>query len=165
MPTTSTTIPDNPLSSPGIAAVHFCFLMLLAACFAAPAYAGQVVLDVGHSIKAPGATSASGVSEFYHNQALAYDVSGMLTMLQVSHSLVGYEGKADVLTDRTKQAAGAALFVSLHHDSIQPQFMARATEFSGYSLLGLTRNSGFESFACMGNMRPTGGLPCLVNVI
>jgi N-acetylmuramoyl-L-alanine amidase len=129
--------------------VRLLSFLLLAVFFVLPVHAGQVVLDVGHSLKAPGATSASGVSEFYHNQALAYDVSGMLTMLQVPHRLVGYEGKADVLTDRTRQAAGAALFVSLHHDSIQPQFMARATDFSGYSLF-VSRKNRFskQSLAC-----------------
>ncbi len=39
-----------------------------------------------------------------------------------------------LLYDRTAAAVGADFFVSIHHDSVKPEYMPVAASFSGYSL-------------------------------
>jgi N-acetylmuramoyl-L-alanine amidase len=130
---------------------------LLIACMAGSVWAKPpatqpikpVFLDVGHSHKAPGVTAASGVSEFFYNQALAKHVSALLMQRSIPHSIVGLAGDADVLTDRTAAAVSAGLFISLHHDSVQAHYLKRVHDFSGYSLF-VSRKNRFskQSLAC-----------------
>src|SRR5262249_52847598 len=50
---------------------------------------------------------------------------------------------------RPREAKGAALFVSIHHDSVKERMLPRAQEFSGFSLF-VSRENGFpaRSLAC-----------------
>ena len=54
-----------------------------------------------------------------------------------------------VLHARTRQAAGAQLFVSLHHDSVKQRYLAEARKFSGFSLFVSRLNPAPDkSLAC-----------------
>ena len=107
----------------------------------------KIALDVGHDLTHPGATSARGNTEFSYNLALAQLT---LTTLQsagfTSAFLIGQSGAPIRLAQRSglATAAGAALFISLHHDSVQKQYFTtwhvdgRALPYSdayrGYSI-------------------------------
>jgi len=54
-----------------------------------------------------------------------------------------------VLHHRTRDAKGADLFVSIHHDSVQERLLPQADRFSGFSLFISKRNpEAQKSLAC-----------------
>lgn len=97
-----------------------------------PAYANTptVAIDVGHQ-PGRGARGASGTTEFVFNQRFADQLARELlaAKVPVKRIPVGL-----TLAQRGAAAEGAALLISIHHDSVQPQYRARAADFSGYSL-------------------------------
>ncbi|MDC6177145.1 N-acetylmuramoyl-L-alanine amidase [Ralstonia solanacearum] len=99
-----------------------------------------VAVDVGHSLAKAGSTSASGKSEFEYNQALAREVIVELTAAGIETQSIGMKGEMDVLTARTAAAKKADLFLSIHHDSVQPQFLSMADRFSGYGVFVSRKN-------------------------
>lgn len=128
---------------------------------ASGAGAPLVAVDVGHSLSRPGATSARGIPEFRFNQSLAQEVAAALQRRGLRALLIGEQGDADSLVSRTAAAtaAGADLLLSVHHDSVQPQYLQSwqvdgleqryADRFSGFSLLVSRRNpSSQQSLAC-----------------
>ncbi|TDR82857.1 N-acetylmuramoyl-L-alanine amidase family protein [Paludibacterium purpuratum] len=128
-------------------------LLLFALCWRAPpAYAdapAQVAIDVGHSLAAPGAKSASGETEFSFNLRQAQWLQQALTHDGIGTRLIGAAGDMVRLTDRTAQASQAKLFVSVHHDSVQPQYLPEADRFHGYSVF-VSRKNPYpdQSLAC-----------------
>jgi N-acetylmuramoyl-L-alanine amidase len=86
----------------------------------------KVALDVGHTLSQPGATSATGVTEFVYNQRLALAVADALRRGGIATVVIGGDGGPMPLLNRPRlaQAAGASLFLSLHHDSVQPQYLS-----------------------------------------
>ncbi|MDP5008489.1 MAG: N-acetylmuramoyl-L-alanine amidase [Glaciimonas sp.] len=100
----------------------------------------KIAIDVGHSLKRPGSTSASGIAEFTFNRALALRLTPKLQALGMQPLLIGDRGDMDVLQQRTKLAQNQQLFISLHHDSIQPHYLPQAEKFSGYSLFVSRKN-------------------------
>lgn len=85
--------------------------------------AGNVALDAGHTDKVTGATSARGVSERIFNVKLAREVERALT----GFGLQVVRVPAGSLADRAEAASRAALFVSIHHDSVQEKFLEKWT--------------------------------------
>ena len=116
----------------------------------APANAASIAVDVGHYHEAPGATSARGVTEFEYNLQLARDVAGALRRAGHEVRLIGDDGLAADLHGRAPRAAGMDLFISIHHDSVQPRFLweweyrggvrYEADGFAGYSIFVSRRN-------------------------
>jgi N-acetylmuramoyl-L-alanine amidase len=106
-------------------------------------------VDVGHYAAEPGVISASGRPEFEYNRDLALDVKLELERAGLQVRLIGERGDYAVLGQRTRDAQGAALFVSIHHDSVQERLLPRADEFSGFSLFvsRLNPHAG-QSLAC-----------------
>ncbi len=118
-----------------------------------------VAVDAGHTPKRFGTLSATGVKEFDYNYKLAQ-------MLQIFFKkaygfnayLINSSKKEISLKDRLKEAKefGAELFISIHHDSVQPQFLKRKIlnhqriyytndpKFSGYSIFVSKKNSHFK---------------------
>ena len=94
----------------------------------------MVAVDVGHYAAEPGVISASGVPEFEFNLALAFEVKTELEKLQIKVRLIGERGDYAVLHHRTRDAKGADLFVSIHHDSVKERLLPEADRFSGFSL-------------------------------
>ena len=106
-------------------------------------------MDVGHYTAEPGVISASGIPEFEFNRALAFDVKKELEQSQIKVRLIGERGDYAVLHHRTRDARGAELFVSIHHDSVQERLLPEADRFAGYSLFISRFNPQLEkSLAC-----------------
>jgi N-acetylmuramoyl-L-alanine amidase len=91
-------------------------------------------VDVGHYHAEPGVISASGVPEFAFNLHLALEVKKSLEQSGLQVRMIGEKGDYVFLHHRTRDAAGADLFVSIHHDSVKERLLLRADEFSGFSL-------------------------------
>ena len=119
----------------------------------------KVALDIGHYLTKPGATSATGVTEFTYNLSLAQSALACLKEAGFSRAfLIGEGGTPLRLIERTKIAeeASADLLISLHHDSVQPQYLSQwevnghleqySDKFRGYSIFVSEKNThGKES--------------------
>ncbi len=119
----------------------------------------KVALDVGHTLSQPGAISATGVPEFAYNQRLARAVADTLRRGGVAVAVIGEAGGPMPLLARSRlaQAAGASLFLSLHHDSVQPQYL------STWMANGVMRPysdafRGYSVFVSNGGRDPAGSL-------
>ncbi len=114
-----------------------------------PATAAEVALDIGHSRRNPGVISASGVREWDLNRQLALAVAARLQPLGISYRLIGADGTMEVLTARTALAEKDRLFISLHHDAVQPEWLPHVERYSGYSLFVSRKNQTLAaSLAC-----------------
>jgi N-acetylmuramoyl-L-alanine amidase len=91
-------------------------------------------VDVGHYAAEPGVISASGRPEFEYNLALALEVKNELETFQLQTRLIGERGDYAVLHQRTHDAQGADLFLSIHHDSVKESLLPQADRFAGFSL-------------------------------
>jgi len=109
----------------------------------------EIAVDVGHYAAEPGVISASGVPEFEFNLALALEIRTELERLGMKVRLIGERGDYAVLHHRTRDARGADLFVSIHHDSVKEWLLPQADRFSGFSLF-ISRSNPFsaKSLAC-----------------
>ena len=117
-----------------------------------------VAVDIGPTTQSPGATSARGRPEWPFNQALAQQVIDALHVAGFSASvLINANGRISSLGARLRQAekAQADLFLSIHHDSVQPRYLKRWTvegvsrrysdRFQGYSLFVSGQNPHFAA--------------------
>ena len=135
-----------------------------------------VAVDVGHYLAEPGAMSARGRAEFEFNRELAVEIAAALEARGLRAKLIGADGDMAVLSRRTAVADGAALFVSVHHDSVQPRYLQTwehdgqerrfSDRFAGYSLFVSRRNPlPQESLACASSigaaLQPQGFAPSL----
>ncbi|NBR29309.1 MAG: N-acetylmuramoyl-L-alanine amidase [Betaproteobacteria bacterium] len=134
------------------------FVWLLALPMAAQA-AGTIAIDVGHYLDAPGVISAHGRPEFEFNRDLARDIEGELQARSRATHLIGAEGTMNSLPARPRAAAGAALFVAVHHDSMQEHLLSTwmvdgverkyGDRFEGFSLFVSRENAGWKKgLAC-----------------
>lgn len=115
----------------------------------------RVIVDVGHTLEAPGATSARGVFEFEYNLNLAKDVERKLaeTGFAKTELLVTEGPTAGGLLKRVVHAnrTGADLFLSIHHDSVPDPFLEKweyesversfSDRFRGHSIF-ISNNNG-----------------------
>ncbi|MEO8144434.1 MAG: N-acetylmuramoyl-L-alanine amidase [Betaproteobacteria bacterium] len=109
----------------------------------------EVAVDVGHYAAEPGVISAGGKLEFEFNLALASEVKAELEKFQLNVRMIGERGDYAVLHHRTRDARGADLFVSIHHDSVQERLLPQADRFAGFSLFISRQNPKLEkSLAC-----------------
>jgi N-acetylmuramoyl-L-alanine amidase len=130
-------------------------LLLVASPVAACDSAGfAIAIDPGHTRASPGATSARGVPEVQFNAQLAEVVLRELRRAGFAQSFLTVEDQAPVtLPERPARAEAqhARLFLSLHHDAVQPQYLSDwvyegrsqrySDRFSGYSLFVSARNA------------------------
>lgn len=129
-------------------------LGLLALAPAARAASCLVAIDIGHARDAPnaGATSARGMLEWQFNAALAEQVDRAMAARDVPRLVLNRGGDPMALHERPRRAAqaGATLLLSLHHDSVQPHYLALwevdgrtqhySDRFTGYSLFVSAKN-------------------------
>jgi N-acetylmuramoyl-L-alanine amidase len=111
-----------------------------------------VAIDVGHFIEEPGATSARGRPELDFNRELAGEIESAVRNRGLGTLLIGADGFASRLTQRTAAATGADFFLSVHHDSVQPHFLETwkydlverlfSDRYAGFSLF-VSRKSAF----------------------
>lgn len=121
--------------------------------WAAPAC--KVAVDIGHHRAAPGATSARGQPEWFFNAPLAGMITDALHQQGVAAILLNPSGDPIELRQRPADAetAGATLFLSIHHDSVQDHYLSRwqwqgqdlaySDRFSGYGLFVSAKNAGY----------------------
>lgn len=133
--------------------------MLLGLWFAPAALAASIAIDVGHYLKNPGAISARGVPEFEYNLQLAREIEVALKQAGHKTLLIGDDGLSDDLSKRAPRASGMDLFISIHHDSVQPRYL------SLWEHEGETRNysdlfSGFSLFVSHFNPHTGASLRC-----
>src|SRR5437016_3264374 len=99
-----------------------------------------VAVDVGHYYGEPGVISASGRAEFEYNLELASQLKGLLNEVGLKVRMIGERGDYAILHYRTRDAAGADLFLSIHHDSVRLSQLPHAHRFAGFSLFVSRRN-------------------------
>ena len=86
----------------------------------------RVAVDFGHNRSAPGVISATGKKEFDFNRRFANElVAGARSEPGLDMFLINPTGRDLGLGQRPQLAAArkAELFVSIHHDSVQAQFL------------------------------------------
>ncbi len=85
-----------------------------------------VGIDAGHSPDSPGATSARGKGEWDFNLRLAREFAAAVNGTGWAKAfLINGNGETPTLTQRAPRAKelGATVFYSIHHDSVQPQYL------------------------------------------
>jgi N-acetylmuramoyl-L-alanine amidase len=114
----------------------------------------RLVLDVGHTAKSEGATSARNVAEFAFNLRLAQQIEAKLKAEGFPETrLLVTEGKARPSLVKRVAAANdlhASLFLSIHHDSV-PNSLLENWEFEGKKSHFSDRFSGYSVFVSHGN--------------
>jgi len=112
-----------------------------------------IAIDIGHTKDQPGASSSRGISEFYFNQNIGQRLFEELVLYGFKKTfIINEKGNSISLTNRTDIAnkRQADLFLSIHHDSVQPLYLSPwihkgkqflySDEFSGYSLFYSQKN-------------------------
>src|SRR5882762_2674327 len=128
-------------------------LHYLVCCLAMASSAGSevkplVALDIGHTINHPGAYSARGVGEYYFDRRIVKALyESLKNSGEVDALIINPEGKPISLQERTRQAArrNAVLFLSVHHDSVQPRYL-KEWEVNGKTQLYSDKFKGFSIF-------------------
>jgi N-acetylmuramoyl-L-alanine amidase len=123
------------------------------------AYGASIAVDVGHYLAKPGVISARGVTEFKYNLQLSREVAEALQRAGHRILLIGADGLAENLGGRAPRAAGMDLFLSIHHDSVQPRFLS-SWEVDGETLLYSDQFSGFSLFVSRLNSHTEASLKC-----
>lgn len=123
-------------------------LMLISTADAAP----LIAIDIGHSLQASGAISARGKPEFEFNRELGLVIWQRIAASGGQAFEIGAEGKSVDPETRPVEASAhnAKFFLSIHHDSVQPQYLEdwtwkggvqhHADQFSGFSLFVSRKN-------------------------
>ena len=137
--------------------------LLILACFwtstATVAAAPRVAVDVGHTLADPGATSARGRSEFAFNRDFAGLLAAALRADKVSVQEVKFAGTAGSLAERPEQARGSDFFISIHHDSISPEYL-QFWDWDGEEASHTMLKRGFGLFVSRRNPDLAGSLRC-----
>ena len=121
--------------------------------------ASEVALDVGHTLTAPGASSARGGQEFAFNVVLAQRLAGELHARGLIVRPINFDGRIDSLSARPQQAVGADLFISIHHDSV-PADLLQKWRWQGSRQTYSDRYAGFSLFVSHDNPELLTSLRC-----
>ena len=122
-------------------------------------FAASIAVDVGHYLAKPGVISARGVTEFEYNRRLALEVAEALRRAGHKTLLIGDDGIVENLGARAPRAKGMDLFISIHHDSVQPRFLS-SWDIDGETLLYSDLFSGFSLFVSHLNSHTESSLKC-----
>lgn len=128
------------------------FLKILAVLLLLPGIcqAAGLIIDPGHSPRKPGATSCVGASEYKYNEELAGHILAWLRKNGIDAVSSRKNGEELSLAGRAAKSEGKDLFISIHHDSVQPQFISMANgrptsgKASGYSIFLSRKNPYFD---------------------
>lgn len=135
---------------------------------------GQAViaLDVGHYWGKSGVMGANGEPEFVFNRRMAQALAEELRVREVVVREIGFDGQAAVLSARAQAASGAAVLLSIHHDSMQQAWLDAgwANRFKGFSVFVSQKNPAFTtSLQCArllgAAMREAGEAPSLYHAV
>ena len=122
-------------------------------------FAASIAVDVGHYLAKPGVISARGVPEFDYNLKLAREIEIALKHAGHRTLLIGDDGLSEDLAKRASRASGMDLFISIHHDSVQPRFLT-GWEHEGAARSYSDRFSGFSLFVSNLNPHTAASLKC-----
>jgi N-acetylmuramoyl-L-alanine amidase len=86
-------------------------------------YSLSLLIDPGHSPKSIGTTACSGRPEYIYNANLAFEIAYYLRKDGMEVSMTKTPDSEISLIDRCNLSKGKDLFLSIHHDSVQPQFI------------------------------------------
>jgi len=128
---------------------------------ACPRSTFRVVVDVGHTVDVPGATSARGIAEYAFNLQLARDTNqGLLDAgFQQTVLLVTATAPWRGLVERAARANSmhANLFIAIHHDSV-PDNLKQNWEYAGLKNQFNDNYPGYAIFISNENADPAGSL-------
>ncbi len=132
---------------------RFASIALVLAALPPPGHAQSVdvVVDPGHTPSRPGARTADGRPEYGYNLALAGRLAHVLAQRGLTIERSDARAVELSLTERTAGTGNARLFVSIHHDSIQQDWIDRGwrDRFRGFSVFVSQRNPAFgQSLEC-----------------
>lgn len=121
----------------------------------------DVLIDVGHALLNPGATSARGVPEYNFNIALARLVYRDLNDYSLVEML-GDNGDLPSIKQRGELIAAepARFLLSIHHDSVQPRNLEEWTFEGKHERKTSTRFTGFSLFVSRQNPQLEKSLTC-----
>lgn len=105
----------------------------------------EIAVDVGHTLTDPGAISARGRAEFEFNRDLAVPLASALLARGLSVRPINFDGRIASLYARPAAANGADFFISIHHDSVQPELLEH-WEWEGKAQTYSDRHRGFSLF-------------------
>ncbi len=115
----------------------------------------DVILDPGHSAQRYGTLSCSGKKEYEYNNQLLMSVFPYLVAQKIYVDVTRDPEEEITLVQRAEKSKGKKLFISLHHDSAQEQFITRVSgnpcsrKARGYSIFISKKNPYFErSLSC-----------------
>lgn len=138
---------------PGFPNLNYVWLFLLCIvltpCLAHPASPPLIVIDPGHSNSRQGATSCSGIGESTYNQILSKRISDTLKTSGIT-VLTTTSGQDMTLAQRAEISQGSGLLLSVHHDSVQQQFMPMRNSGKGEQFCS-QRAQGFSLFVSRQN--------------
>ena len=121
----------------------------------------RVVVDVGHTIDVPGATSARGISEYAFNLQLAQEVEQKLADAGFAQAVLLVTATAPWrgLFERAARAnrMRADLFISIHHDFV-PDNLLRTWQYEGQDRQYNDDYPGYALFISNDNADPAGSL-------
>jgi len=95
------------------------------------AFPADILIDPGHSPGLPGTIGCSGKPEYLYNAALTAKIATHLKILGFKVSTTKAPDSEISLPKRAFNSRGKDLFLSIHHDSVQPQFITRKSD-GGY---------------------------------
>ena len=123
------------------------------------AAAATIAIDVGHYREEPGVISARGRPELEFNRELANAIEAALQARGHATQLIGADGNMRDLWRRPRAAAGADLFISVHHDSTREKNLLKWIH-SGVERSYSDRFAGFSLFVSRANRGWKKGLRC-----
>ena len=110
-----------------------------------------ITIDPGHSISRSGALSCSGIKEVYFNDNMASVLALKLQKKGYSTRITRKENESPSLIQRAAMAKGSDVLISIHHDSVQPQFLEKlagnrqcSNHANGYSIFISRKNTHFD---------------------
>ena len=116
------------------------------------AYAINLVLDIGHTPKQSGATSSNCQQEYTYNKELVlYILEKLKDKYNIEISLSSKKDDEELtFKDRYDSSVNKDLFISIHHDSVQKQFInyinkCPTTNYAeGFSIFVSKKNIRYE---------------------
>lgn len=113
----------------------------------------DLVIDIGHTPKKNGATSSTCIKEYEYNKNLTYSILDSLKDEKDLNITLSSESENQEISfeDRYNSSKNRDLFFSIHHDSVQEQFIKYSekscpqTDYAkGFSIFVSRENVSFE---------------------
>ena len=132
--------------------IHRMFSFILLMMSPAIVEGASITIDPGHSPKKPGVLSCGGKSEYLFNEVLSQYIANRLINNNITVRSSRAAGTEASLDDRASSSSGTDLLLSIHHDSVQPQFIIKdklhngncSDKAAGFSIFISARNHYYQ---------------------